>query len=438
MILKNKKVDRLIKIIILCLLITIITGAFLSDRKNNDLKKRIKKVDQKEIINISEDNLRKNFFKSKIDSQHDWLSVASLNGAYQRQYYARDTLVAFMGGVEADEKIREKMVHAIDWFGSHMTADGYIPIWFSETDVLNTYYFSPYNRNETSGGIKQLDHQLQFIDAIYLYFKKTNDKKWLKEHIKYAEKARNYLEKKTDSFLLVGDYSEYSGDDWADQVKRSGKSSFVNAYWYKINKDLAEMDIALNKKSKGEKLLKYSKDIKKNFNKEFWINSEPTLCYRGKFGHYIGWSNQFGKFDYFEIDSNSLAVAVGLTNKKQEKSIMNFIDKNFDYFVNGYGATRVLCGFYKNDATKMKAGVSQNGAYWYINSYYLSKALLTSGKIDRLVDLYERTAFATEKYKENGLTEWYYGNEEVGGALNYSWSVAYPIFLSSIVNSLTK
>lgn len=394
----------------------------------------LKNVKTNEVIEINEANLLKNFFKTfKTDPKHDWLSVAPVQ--YNKQYYVRDTMVSFMGGIEANEIIKQNMVYAIDWFGNHMDKDGYIPIWFQETDQLNVYYFAPYNLTSENGGIRQLDHELMFIDSIYLYFKKSNDFIWFKNNIGFVNKVQKYLEGKTNNYLLVGDYSDFAGNDWADQIRRSGKSTFINAYWYKVMKEIAEMQEILGEKQKSKQIQEYAENIKKEFNNNFWVESEPRNCPKGKIGHYLAWKNDKGTFDYFEVDSNTLAVAVGLADKEKSLSIMRFINNNFNYFVNSYGATRVVCGFYGTDATKMEPGVSQNGGYWYLPSYYLTMALVKTNDISKIKELWNRIDIASRKFEKQGLAEWYYENDQPGGAMNYSWSLSYPLFLASIIEN---
>ena len=286
-----------------------------------------------------------------------------------------------------------------------------------------------------TGGIRQLDHVEEFISAIHLYYHKTNDKEWLSSRIIYARKAWQYLNGRTKKYLLVGDYSNVAGNDWADQIRRNGESSFINAYWYKNTLEMEDMEKALGNKTGADFYQVYASRIKDAFNQEFWIRSKPKNCDKGQVGHYLSWVDKKGPHDYFEVDGNALAVAVGLSDEVQSSEIMDFINNHFDYFVDKNGASRVLCGTYSTDDTAMKAGVSQNGGYWYIVSYYMAFAEKKTGHIDRLLDFWNRVATASEKYKNNGLTEWYYEGGEPGGAMNYSWSLALPLFLKSLLDA---
>lgn len=392
-------------------------------------------VGMNNIARINENNLAKNFFRVKLDPAHDWLSVSK--GAYNGQFYTRDTFVSFIGGVEADNSIRDRLAYALDWFGTLIEPDGYLPIWVSVSNQnqLNIYNFCPYNKTIKTGGIRQLDHMLEYINAVYLNYRKTKNKVWLRAHLPYIEKIYAYLQIKTDDYLLVGPYSEYAGSDWADQIRRSGKASFINAYWYQANRQLAEIYGALGEIKKQSRILEYAQNVKRAFNKLFWVVSTPHNCGDIPFGHYLAWKNDFGTYDYFEIDGNTLAIAAGLANEEQTKSILNTILARFGYFVDKNGATRVVCGHYDNAATNMAAGSSQNGAYWYIVSYYLTMALARNGNEKYLYDIYDRAAAATEQYAAEGLNEWYYENGKPGGAPNYSWSLMYPVFLISILEN---
>lgn len=386
-------------------------------------------------VEINELNLKKNLFRTIVDNKFNWLAVASSDTVYRKQYYSRDTFITFIGAIESNDKeITVALTHAIDWFGNHLKSDGYLPIWFQESNMLNAYEYCPYNLTPETGGIRQFDHQLEFMDSIYINYKKTKDLIWLKKKIVFLQKSLKYLRNKTDNFLLTENYSKFCGNDWADQILRSGKSAFVNAYWYKVNKDMAEMSLALGRARDFEYYSDYSAKIKSEYNREFYIVSEPSRCNLGSFGHYLAWSNGNHKFDYFELETNSFAAALGITDEMQFNSIAKIIDKNFDYFVNQYGATRTVCGYYGNDATLVKPGHYQNGAYWYITSYYLTMLLAKMGNTEKINSLFSKVNLASEKWQSAGLTEWYKENGQPGGAMNYSWSLGYPIFLASIIN----
>lgn len=427
------------KILIVFLLIffSIVTTRYLSEQKRiRSLQETISKIDTSETVQINEINLKKNLFRSTIDPDYDWIGVSGHATVYGRQYYTRDTLVTFIGGVEAHPELRDKIAHVIDWYSDYINDDGSIPMWVRETNILNIYHYTPYNMTPKDGAIRQLDNHLQYIDAIYLYYKKTKNTDWLKKRIPYARKVYKYLNKKTENYLVIGDYSFYAGNDWSDQIRRSGKSLFINAYWYKINKDMAEMEAALDNNNASMILNENLKHIKREFNKTFWTVSKPKNCDLGTFGHYLAWKNDRGTFDYFELDGNGLAMGVGLSEDWQSKSIMKVIHNNFDYFVNKHGATRNPCGLYDEEVTRIKPGVFQNGGYWYITSYYLTMAFVSSNDSEKIIEMYNRSSKATKLFEKEGLAEWYYQDGKIGGALNYSWSIAYPIYLSSIINSM--
>lgn len=381
----------------------------------------------REALQINFQNLEKNFFTVLVDPKHQWLSVAK--GPYLGQFYSRDTFITLMGALYVDE-LRNKIKYAIDWFSQYMTEDGYIPIWFGETDRLNIYWYSPYNRDIANGGIKQYDHIEEYINSIWLIYSWEGDKNWLKEKIPYARKAWKWLESRTNKGSLIKcKISKYSGADWADQVRRGGYSTFVEVFWYKATLDLAYMEKALGNYLNYLYYRYYAYNIKKEINKRLWKVSKPAGWKGESFGHYVGWIDEGGTKDYFEVDSNTFAVALGIADKRQAREIMSFINNNFDYFVNSKGATRVLYGNYNQEVISMAEDVGQNGGYWYIVSYFLSMAYHKQGDADLLYTLLDRVVYATLKESKEGLAEWYYKNGKVGGAKNYSWSLAYPFFL---------
>jgi len=182
--------------------------------------------------------------------------------------------------------------------------------------------------------------------------------------------------------------------------------------------------------------VKYAEKIKTSYNNVFWIKSKPTNCSLGETGHYLSWVDGKGIHDYFDLDSNSLAVASGLADEQQTKSIMSYINSNFDYFVNKYGATRVVCGTYSAEDTTVIPGQYQNGAYWYLPSYFLAMAEYKIERFDKVKVMWNGVSKANVKFEKEGLTEWYFENGDVGGALNYSWSLSFPLFLNNMMSSI--
>lgn len=399
--------------------------------------------DAKTVLQISETNLRKNLFKNKhYDKENYWLSVGK--GAYNRQYYSRDTFVTFMGARKVDS-LREPLSYAIDWFAAHQDSDGYIPIWFQESEPkpgkfdLNVYRLAPYNLTEVTGGIRNVDHVMQFMVAIYDDYKKSGDISRLKSRLPYADKAWNYLSALTHDQLITTKYSPNGGPDWADKIRRSGKASFINAYWYWVTVQMSELSEAVGEFDRAEGLRRHAARIFTEYNRLFWTESKPSGCGSEIFGHYASWADESGRLhDYFEVDGNSLAVAVGLANEAQAKSILDHINSNFNYYVNKYGASRVLCGHYDAEDTEVKAGEYQNGAYWYIPSYFLAMAYKRHNDSAKIQKLKLRAYNATLKFKDSGLTEWYREGSDHGGQINYSWSIAFPIFLSDFTSVRLK
>jgi len=86
-------------------------------------------------------------------------------------------------------------------------------------------------------------------------------------------------------------------------------------------------------------------------------------------------------------------------------------------------------GNYDREITSMEKDISQNGGYWYIVSYFLAMACNKHKDADLLYTLLDRVGYATLTESKEGLAEWYYKDGKVGGAKNYSWSLAYPFFL---------
>lgn len=386
------------------------------------------KTQSTEVVARNLTNLGSNFFVGRVDPTHQWLAVSQ--GHYAKQFYARDTFISLMGGVYGDQELRKKFAYTLEWFSQHQDNEGYLPLWFRETDQLNTYWYCPFNRNAESQGIKQYDHLMQFIEGVWQIYSWENDAQWLERQMPSVRSAWNWLARQTEGGSLIKTKtSQYCGADWADQIRRGGYSTFVEVYWYKATRDLADLEAALGNSVEANSYSAYAQKIKKEINQKLWRVSQPYGYTGQPFGHYVGWIDDKGAHDYFEIDSNCAAIGWDVANQRQTKEIIGFVEGNFDHFVNRWGATRVVFGNYNQEDTAIEKNFSQNGGYWYLTSYFLSLALNKAEKPDLLNTLWENVGQATSTFQKEGLAEWYYEDGKIGGAPNYSWSLAYPVFL---------
>jgi len=394
---------------------------------------------QQIILQESERLLELNLFSPlKYDRGYKWLSVGM--GGYLKQYYSRDTFITFKGA-RYSSKLKVDLGHAIDWFGEHQLSDGYIPIWYRETTPekdlvdLNMYLTAPYNRSEQEGGMRQVDHVEQFIEAIYEDYNITKDRVVLERRYIWAEKAWRYLDQLTNDNLITTKRTVYAGPDWADQINRSGKAAFVNAYWYHVTALMGEMSDLVAKPEKRDMYKSKAQVIAKEFNTLFWRKGRPTNCDFDVMEYYTAWVDEEAESgDYFELDSNSLAIAVGLPDSARRKHLLDQIRENFDYYVNPVGATRVLCGTYHARHGTAQPEMAHNGGYWYIVSYFLAAALNrhTNEYGDLLDKLHERTNRAVMDAGNEGLNEWYDFSGRPLGGKTYSWSIAFPLYLNGI------
>ena len=422
------KIIRHLRLLVV-FLSTVFSGGVFADSPNNEA-----------LLKLSNDLLKNNTFETlKYDKGQKWVSVGM--GGYLKQYYSRDTFITFKGARYSDE-LRPIFSHAIDWFGRNQLADGYIPIWYRETTPklgvvdLNMYLMAPFDRTEKDGGIRQVDHVEQFIEAIYDDYDITQDKLVLAKRYVKAEKAWRYLAGLTNDSLITTVRSPYAGPDWADRVSRSGKAAFVNAYWYQVTVLMARMSDILGNKKQRDFYNAKAKIIRSKFNSTFWRQGQPINCKHKIGGFYAAWVDKGSRSgDYFELDSNSLAVAAGLADLDRSRLILNEISGKFDYYVNSVGATRVLCGTYQNLDTLVKKETYHNGGYWYLVSYYLAAALKKHpddyGRF--LTELHMRASRAAEVADSTGLNEWYDENGIPKGGETYSWSIAFPIYLNALI-----
>lgn len=371
--------------------------------------------------------LMSNFFPSPVGDGNFWLSVSP--GQYLNQFYSRDTFVTAKGAVYMGQPYISYLKQAVQWFSQNMEDDGYIPIWFRKTSDLNVYYFSPYNRTALDGGVKQADHVLDYINTTWDIYSWSGDTDFLSTQLPYAERAWKYLADQTNDYLIDIPVSKFSGLDWADKILRGGKSTFVEANWYQATISLAYLEKSHGNITKSNYYENYANGIKFAIQKELWSNSKPININK-KVGHFVGWIDNGYPKNYFEVDSNSAVVGLGIATDDQANEVMKFINDNLATIVSSTAASRDVMGSYSDIDMfgNFKPGEYQNGGYWYIVSYYLSDALSRNKQAAELQQMF-RDSLDTFVSTSSGLAEWYYPDGKIGGASNYSWSLAFPYYL---------
>lgn len=114
-----------------------------------------------------------------------------------------------------------------------------------------------------------------------------------------------------------GTASSLGGNYW-DFWLFGHKSAFDNAIFYDSLRMMAELEESLGNTARARELRDLRPEVRKRFNETFWDADK---------GRYIGWEDVNGKrYDYGFTDVNLQALAYGLADPEQAKSILDWMD----------------------------------------------------------------------------------------------------------------
>ncbi|TSA31747.1 MAG: hypothetical protein D4R65_10755 [Verrucomicrobiaceae bacterium] len=190
------------------------------------------------------------------------------------------------------------------------------------------------------GHEKHLDHSRHyttnssFIRAVAHHYLMQRDRAFLetkdpKTGETVLEKARRAMTFQLETLhgrdgLLVfddpqhdGTASSLGGNYW-DFWLFGHKSAFDNALFFDSLRMMAELEESLGNIGRAKELRDLRVEVRKRFNETFWDAEK---------GRYIGWEDVNGKrHDYGFTDLNLLALAYGLADPEQAKSILDWMD----------------------------------------------------------------------------------------------------------------
>jgi len=190
------------------------------------------------------------------------------------------------------------------------------------------------------GHEKHLDHSRHyttnssFIRAVAHHYLMQRDRAFLerkdpKTGETVLEKARRAMNFQLENLhgkdgLLVfddpqhdGTASSLGGNYW-DFWLFGHKSAFDNAIFYDSLRMMAELEESLGNIDRANELRDLRTAVRKRFNETFWDSEK---------GRYIGWEDVKGKrHDYGFTDLNLQALAYGLADPEQAKSVLDWMD----------------------------------------------------------------------------------------------------------------
>lgn len=133
-----------------------------------------------------------------------------------------------------------------------------------------------------------VDASLLFINCVYLYYRKTGDKAFIREVYPVMKQITEYYKNGTkfgihaDSDGLLAAGKDLDQVTWMDvragdvlPTPRHGKPVEVNAYWYNAVRIMENLSPLCGEK--GTLYAEQAEQIKAAFNKQFWIEEQQCL-----------------------------------------------------------------------------------------------------------------------------------------------------------------
>ncbi len=284
------------------------------------------------------------------------------------------------------------------------------------------------------------DETAILIAAMLDAYRVTGDRALLTNNLRRLENGWLWLyaqrqEGSATPHLVYAELDRRSGrppvaSDWADQIARGNWATGVNMLWYHATRSLAVIERLAGRHEQGQFLDDFALGIKREINTLLWRVS-PVMSVRAAptpaFGHYTGWTP--GP-DYFEVDTNLLAIIYGVAEPAQAGSIVGFIDANWGYLMGSeYGppAAKVVYGDYAPDdwaAIRFStAPGAYHMAYWVNVGALAALAYREAGQPERVRSLLLGLANSLiEARGTTGVREWYAQDGTAHGSEQYGWA----------------
>jgi len=278
-------------------------------------------------------------------------------------------LIASRQNGEKEIKLKNGLIVPPFSIPDHINFDGN-PVYFPGT------YNSGKNQGDGSFGFyPPHDDQYFFIEISYLYLKKTDDIKFLKEEINGIPLIKR-LEFAFESYNIDGKTElpfsnlERHTVDWGfcDSIKKSGLLLFPSLLRYKSALSLKEIEGKTGNIKKSKEQKKRAEKIRNNIIENFYDENS------GWFFSSTGCGKQFDVF------GTLFAIYLNILDKgKEEKTLKIIFDgyKNFTC-VDENGYVRHIPNYNDFDENTMwekslcEKGTYQNGGYWaFFTGYYI-------------------------------------------------------------------
>jgi hypothetical protein len=279
--------------------------------------------------------------------------------------------------------------------------------WYDETPILISAAADAYRLNDNSAALATARFHLEAAWA--------------------AMRAAGVDVRHGSRYLLFARLDQHIATDWADQIKRQGYATQLEALWYHATRSMAEIERALGRPNAARHYDEFARGIRDDVNKLLWGVGRPThrnALPVAAFGHYKGW---LGGRDYFELDANFLCIVYGIASKAQAAAIMRFTLQHAAYLLGTDGGNtmpaRTVYGDYDprdyaRIHDKIGDGVYQN-AYWPSVGILVANGFALSGDVTAARMILRQIARLF--IRDQNVYEWYRAGGAPSGAAAYQW-----------------
>ena len=354
---------------------------------------------------------------------------------YYRGIWARDSCIAILGAcLTEEEELLETSRKTLETLRKFQTRLGQIP---------NNFIISEMKASWGRGGCT--DASLWYVIASWRYFKTTEDKNFLKEHMPSILRAVNWLFHQDQNNTGLIDSVE--GADWMDStILRSGKLLYNNVLWCKtlqcVNELLEEI---------GDDRAYDHERIRELINALFWpvdggeeeiglTSRSWVLAYRDAIkpdrNFYLSHVSCEDFVDICDTLANCLAVLFDIADAAKKEKILNYFEErklSTPYPIRVLDPPITEPGrIWRKKLEKYRRLYHQSNPYcyhnagiWpYVGGFYVS-ALVKAGRrrkaLEELVKLAEANKVGKEMEWE--FNEWLHGQMgEPRGQILQTWN----------------
>ncbi len=270
-------------------------------------------------------------------------SPAGLPDFYSNSIYPRDFFYTYEACPECFTNEQVRVV--IDWMMKRQADDGRIP---------NSIYM------DGKPWFWLFDNSQFMVNLVYLYVKNSNDKQLFIRHAGNLERAMDWLPLDPITHLVTTKKPE-SMYGFQDSIQLLGDELFTSVLYFQAAVYLSELYALIDNKSSAEKWQTRAEKVRGGlqtlYNKEgfFYACSEGPNHLPAVWG-------------------TSLAVWVGATTAKQNKTIGKWMERNYEDFIQA-GQVRHLLKPMWWTGPKYPKGAYQNGGYWATAFAWVNKSI---------------------------------------------------------------